>query len=83
MDVLQAQLAANPDSEELSYHLAIVLLANQHYEQAMQQLLNLFKLNRQYQGDLARKTLVQLFELLGNDHPLVTNYRRKLYQVLY
>ncbi|MGV8321321.1 tetratricopeptide repeat protein, partial [Pseudomonas aeruginosa] len=23
------------------------------------------------------------FDLLGNDHPLVTAYRRKLYQALY
>ncbi|HCF7604225.1 TPA: tetratricopeptide repeat protein, partial [Pseudomonas aeruginosa] len=28
-------------------------------------------------------TLVQVFDLLGNDHPLVTTYRRKLYQALY
>ncbi len=24
-----------------------------------------------------------VFDLLGNDHPLVTAYRRKLYQALY
>lgn len=83
VDVLQAKLVSNPNSEEISYHLAIVLLANQQYEQAMQQLLSLFKRNRQYQEGVARKTLVQLFELLGNDHPLVTDYRRKLYQALY
>ncbi|MGV8796583.1 tetratricopeptide repeat protein, partial [Pseudomonas aeruginosa] len=46
-------------------------------------LLKLFLRNRGYQDDLPRKTLVQVFDLLGNDHPLVTAYRRKLYQALY
>jgi len=27
--------------------------------------------------------LLQVFELLGNDHPLVTTYRRKLFAALY
>jgi len=27
--------------------------------------------------------LLQVFELLGNDHPLVTVYRRKLFAALY
>ena len=44
---------------------------------------SLFLRNRGYQDDLPRKTLVQVFDLLGNDHPLVTAYRRKLYQALY
>ncbi|MEK1912903.1 MAG: tetratricopeptide repeat protein, partial [Pseudomonas chlororaphis] len=26
---------------------------------------------------------LQVFELLGNDHPLVTTYRRKLFAALY
>ena len=32
---------------------------------------------------LPHKTLLQVFELLGNEHPLVTVYRRKLFAALY
>ena len=36
-----------------------------------------------YADGLPHKTLLQVFELLGNEHPLVTLFRRKLYQALY
>ncbi|HLV17718.1 MAG TPA: tetratricopeptide repeat protein, partial [Pseudomonas sp.] len=36
-----------------------------------------------YADGLAHKTLLQVFDLLGNEDPLVTNYRRRLYQALY
>jgi putative thioredoxin len=43
----------------------------------------LFVRNRSYSEGLPHKTLLQVFELLGNDHPLVTTYRRKLFAALY
>ena len=46
-------------------------------------LLKLFIRNRSYAEGLPHKTLLQVFDLLGNDHPLVTTYRRKLYQAIY
>jgi putative thioredoxin len=39
--------------------------------------------NRGYEGGLPHKTLLQVFDLLGNDHPLVGTYRRKLFAALY
>ena len=58
-------------------------LARQHYEPALDALLKLFIRNRSYAEGLPHKTLLQVFDLLGNDHPLVTAYRRKLYQAIY
>jgi len=46
-------------------------------------LLKLFIRNRSYGEGLPHKTLLQVFELLGNDHPLVTAYRRKVFAALY
>lgn len=83
IEELQVKLQEQPSSDELYYQLAIAQLAQQQYEQAMEGLLVLFKRNRTYQDDLPRKTLIQLFDLLGNDNPLVINYRKKLYQALY
>lgn len=83
VEELKAKLQEQPSSDELYYQLAIAQLAQQQYEQAMEGLLALFKRNRTFQDDLPRKTLIQLFDLLGNDNPLVINYRRKLYQALY
>lgn len=83
IEELQVKLQEQPSNDELYYQLAIAQLAQQHYEQAMEGLLVLFKRNRTYQDDLPRKTLIQLFDQLGRDHPLVINYRKKLYQALY
>ena len=80
---LKARLAQNPQDDEAVYQLAIQQLARQQYDPALDSLLKLFIRNRSYSEGLPHKTLLQVFELLGNDHPLVTSYRRKLFAALY
>ncbi|MGA4632294.1 thioredoxin [Pseudomonas solani] len=80
---LKSRLAQNADDDEASYQLSIQQLARQQYEPALDGLLKLFVRNRSYAEGIAHKTLLQVFDLLGNDHPLVTTYRRKLYQAIY
>lgn len=80
---LKSRLAQAPQDDEATYQLAIQQLARQQYEAALDALLAVFIRNRSYAEGLPHKTLLQVFELLGNDHPLVTHYRRKLYQALY
>lgn len=81
--LLKSRLAQDAGDDEAAYQLAIHQLARQQYEAALEGLLRLFMRNRSYADDLPRKTLVQVFDLLGNEHPLVGPYRRKLYQALY
>lgn len=80
---LKSRLAQDAADDEAAYQLAIHQLSRQQYEVALEGLLRLFMRNRGYADDLPRKTLVQVFDLLGKEHPLVINYRRKLYQALY
>lgn len=80
---LKSRLAQNAEDDEAGYQLAIQQLARQQYEPALEALLRLFVRNRNYADGLPHKTLLQVFELLGNQHPLVTLYRRKLYQAIY
>lgn len=80
---LKTRLAQNAEDDEAAYQLAIQQLARQQYEPALEALLKLFMHNRGYADGLPHKTLLQVFDLLGNDHPLVTAYRRKLYQAIY
>ncbi|HCL75336.1 MAG TPA: thioredoxin, partial [Pseudomonas sp.] len=77
---LKSRLAQNGEDDEATYQLAIQQLARQQYETALDALLRLFVRNRNYADGLPHKTLLQVFDLLGNDHPLVMTYRRKLYQ---
>ena len=80
---LKSRLAQDPQDDEAAYQLAIQQLARQQYDAALEGLLKLFIRNRSYSEGLPHKTLLQVFELLGNDHPLVTVYRRKLFAALY
>jgi len=80
---LKSRLAQNAEDDEAAYQLAIQQLARQQYEAALDGLLKLFVRNRNYADGQPHKTLLQVFDLLGNDHPLVTTYRRKLYQAIY
>ena len=80
---LKSRLAQDASDDEAAYQLAVQQLARQQYEPALDALLKLFVRNRGYQDGLPHKTLLQVFDLLGGDHPLVTAYRRKLYQAIY
>ncbi len=80
---LKSRLAQQADDDQAAYQLAIWQLARQQYEPALEALLQVFVRNRSYGDGAAHRTLLQVFELLGSAHPLVTLYRRKLYQVLY
>ncbi|HCP53232.1 MULTISPECIES: thioredoxin [Pseudomonas] len=80
---LKTRIAQNSEDDEAVYQLAVQQLARQQYEPALDAVLRLFVRNRGYADGIAHKTLLQVFELLGNDHPLVTLYRRKLYQAIY
>jgi putative thioredoxin len=80
---LKTRLAQNAEDDEATHQLAIQQLARQQYEPALDGLLKLFVRNRNYADGLPHKTLLQVFDLLGNQHPLVTAYRRKLYQAIY
>ncbi|NJN19422.1 MAG: thioredoxin [Oscillochloris sp.] len=53
------------------------------YEQAMDGLLNIVVRDRSFRDDAARKALLALFAVLGDDHAAVPAYRRKLANALF
>lgn len=83
MAELKTRLAKDANDDEAALQLSIQQLARQQYEPALENLLQLFICNRSFAEGAAHKTLLQVFELLGTEHPLVTLYRRRLYQALY
>lgn len=80
---LKTRLAKDANDDEAVFQLSIQQLARQKYEPALDNLLQLFMRNRSFADGAAHKTLLQVFELLGAEHPLVNLYRRRLYQALY
>lgn len=53
------------------------------YETALQGFLGVIKQDRKYRDDGARKAILMVFDLLGDEHPLTKEYRKQLTSALY
>jgi putative thioredoxin len=80
---LQAKIAADPKDHQARHDLAVALFAAGQQEQAIDHLLELFKRDRKWNEDGARKQLVKFFEALGGTHPLTINGRRRLSSLMF
>jgi putative thioredoxin len=77
-DVLKARVARDENDLEARLQLAHQYVGRQDYRPALEQLLELVRRNRAYGDDIARKTMLKVFELLGNQGELVSEFRKKL-----
>ncbi len=77
-----ATTTGDPQAQAMYQH-ALQLLTRGEEGKAMEELLEMVRRHRHYQNDLARKTLLKIFLVLGKDHPLVDTYRTQLARALY
>ena len=75
---LSARLAENPNDIEARLQLAHLHVAQKDYREALEQLLEAVRLERGQRAGGARATMLKVFELLGNQGELVSEFRRKL-----
>ncbi len=68
---------------ERQYAQAVQLTLRGDYETALPLLLEIVERDRKYKNDAARKAMVTIFGLLGDDHQLTKNYRKQLMLALY
>jgi putative thioredoxin len=62
---------------------AAALTLEGQYEEALKLFIDIVETDRTYKDDGARKGAIAIFDLLGNDHPLTKEYRKKLMLALY
>jgi putative thioredoxin len=79
---LEARLEEESGDSEARYQLAARQVMDGDHEGALENLLTLMRLDRKYGDDAARKALVQLLEMLGED-PAVPRYRSRMMNLLY
>ena len=81
-DTLAAGVEREPGDLDARYRLSAVQAMDGDYEEAMDNLLEIIRRDRNYKDDAARRALVDIFQLLGNDGPLVKKFRGRLSSVL-
>lgn len=77
------KLAHNPKDHQTRLDLATALFAGGQQEAAIDQLLELYKLDRNWNEGAARAQLVKFFEALGNTNPLTVQGRRRLSSLMF
>lgn len=83
LEELKAKIQEDPKNLELHFQLAEAYLANNQIENGFSELLEIFKINRQWNDEGAKKKLLEYFDLLGPTDPNVINARRKLSSLMF
>jgi putative thioredoxin len=80
---LRARLEANADDHEARLELATALFGADERESAIDELLTLFKRDRNWDEQGARRQLVKFFEVMGPTDPLTLSARRRLSSLMF
>lgn len=78
---LRARIVAAPDDMATRLELANLLIASGRHAEGMDELLEMIRMDRSWNEEAARKSMLSVFNLLGGS-PLVAEYRRKLASAL-
>jgi len=82
-DELRRRLEASPDDHQARHDLAMALLAKGENEAAMEELLELFRRDREWGDEAAKTQLMKLFDSLGPTDPLARKGRRRLSSMIF
>ncbi|MEK6216941.1 MAG: co-chaperone YbbN [Boseongicola sp.] len=80
---LRAAVEASPDDHQARYDLAQALYASGDAEVAVDELLDLFRRDREWNDGAAKAQLFTIFEALKPSDPVVLNGRRKLSSMIF
>jgi putative thioredoxin len=80
---LRQRLERDPRDHQARFDLASALFASGEREQAVDELLELVKRDRQWNDEAGRKQLVKFFEAMGPTDPLTVSARRRLSSILF
>ena len=80
---LSQSVAGDADNLRLRYELAVAQVSDDQIEAALENLLVMLQKDRDFEDELARKTMIRIFELLGKGDEIATRYRRKMFTFLH
>ncbi len=80
---LRSLLESNEDNHQARYDLALALFTAGDPKEAIQELLTIFRKDREWNEDAARKQLFKFFDSLGGEDPITLTGRRQLASMLF
>ena len=80
---LRNNIYKEPENYKLKLDLSKILIAKGENEEAINQLLEIIEVNPKWNDGEARKQLIEIFNILGNENILVTEGRKKLSSMLF
>jgi putative thioredoxin len=80
---LRAAVEANPDNHQARFDLAVALNASGKVDEAVDELLDLFRRDREWNDGAARAQLFTIFDALKPQDPIVLKGRRKLSSMIF
>lgn len=83
MESLKERIARDANDLDARLQLANLFVAKRDHAAALEELLEIVRRDRSFRDDVARKTMLQVFNLLGNQGELVSQYRKRLASAMY
>ncbi|MCH1493259.1 MAG: thioredoxin [Luminiphilus sp.] len=83
IEALEAQLAADGDNHDVRVRLAVQLSASDHHKDALEHLLIVLRVDRDWNNGEAKRLYLDTLATIGKGDPLAAEYQRKLFSILY
>ncbi|OQY44566.1 MAG: thioredoxin [Anaerolineaceae bacterium 4572_78] len=80
---LTAKLASHANDVDSRYTYGCLLATQERFAEALEHFLEIVQYDRTYKDDAARKAMLVLFDMLGDDNTLTQKYRRLLASSLF
>jgi putative thioredoxin len=80
---LRRALAVDPRDCESRYQLGALHIGCGEYEEALDQFIEILRIDRSFRDDAGRKAILAVFEMLGNEDPVIGRYRTRMSSLLH
>lgn len=80
---LEKKIQVDPADSTARRQLAARCVLAGDYEAALEQFMEILRRDPKFDDEAGRKGLIAIFEILGNEDPLVTTYRRRMFSLLH
>jgi len=80
---LRSTLTNDENNHQARFDLALALFTKGETNEAIQELLTIFKVDQEWNDDAARQQLFKIFDILGSENPITLSGRRQLASMLF